>query len=172
MLFLAISNITIFFRIVGKMQTQHFNVLLFINLGDKVEKRLKTTWQMCPLLYLKKKKNWDLVPWIGGQRWIEMLLRYFSNNPDICGYVGELPEEHIILRMFSNPGYTILICDDIYGSQDLRVKHTVQFNKAALPFYPSTTQFLQNFSILTSSTPIKSNIYHFTHINLTKRGSN
>ena len=73
-----------------------------------------------------------------------MLVRYFSNNPDICGYVGELPEENIIVRMISNPGYTILICDDNLGRQDVRVKHTVQFNKAALPFYASTTQFLLN----------------------------
>ena len=34
----------------------------------------------------------DLVPWIGEQRYIEMLVLHFSNNPEIYGYVGKFLE--------------------------------------------------------------------------------
>ena len=47
-------------------------------------------------------KYQDLVPWIGGHLYNETLIWYFSNNPDICGYVGKLSEQHFNVRMFSN----------------------------------------------------------------------
>ena len=37
MLFLQFSNIIIYIRVVGKMQDQPFNVLLFLNLGGKAK---------------------------------------------------------------------------------------------------------------------------------------
>ena len=51
----------------------------------------------------------DLVPWIGGQLYIEMLNLYFSNIPDICGYVEKLSEQHFNVWMCSNPGDNIFI---------------------------------------------------------------
>ena len=43
-------NITIYIRFVGKMMDQHFNAFLSSNPGDKIQKRLKTMVQICPLL--------------------------------------------------------------------------------------------------------------------------
>ena len=58
-------------------------------------------------------KNQDLVPWIGEQPYVEMLVLHFSNNPDIYGHVGKLPEQHFNVWLFSNPGDNILIHGDI-----------------------------------------------------------
>ena len=33
-----------------------------------------------------------------------MFIWYFSNNLDICEYVGKLPEQHFSVLLFSNPG--------------------------------------------------------------------
>ena len=110
MLFLQFSNITVYVRVVGKMKDHHFNLSLFSNRGDMVQKRWKTTGQNLSPTF---NKNQDLVPWIEGQRCIEMLVRYFSTNPDICDYDGKLPKQHFNAQMFSNPGYKILICDVI-----------------------------------------------------------
>ena len=54
-------------------------------------------------------KNQDLVAWIGEQQYNEMLVRHLSNNSDICGYVGKLPEQHFDVWLFSNPGDKIHI---------------------------------------------------------------
>ena len=54
-------------------------------------------------------KNQDLVPWIGEQPNIKMLVLHFPNNPDICGHVGKFPEPHFNVWLFSNPGDKILI---------------------------------------------------------------
>ena len=54
-------------------------------------------------------KNQDVVPWIGEGQYNKMLFCNFSKNPDICGYVGKLPEQHFNVRLFSNPGDKIQI---------------------------------------------------------------
>ena len=51
----------------------------------------------------------DLVPWIGGQLYIEILNMYFSNIRDISGYVGKLPEQHFNVWMCSNPMNNIFL---------------------------------------------------------------
>ena len=62
-------------------------------------------------------KDQDLVPWIEGQLYIEMWIRYFSNNPDIHGYVGKLSEQLCKIRMFSNPGDKIIFfCQNLIKS--------------------------------------------------------
>ena len=50
MLFRQFSNITVYIRVVGKIQDQHFIVSLFSNPGDKVQKIWTATGQICPLL--------------------------------------------------------------------------------------------------------------------------
>ena len=37
-----------------------------------------------------------------------MLIWYFSNNLDIYDYVGKLPDQHLSVWLFSNPGDNIL----------------------------------------------------------------
>ena len=37
--------------------------------------------------------NQDLVPWIGEQQYIKMLVRNFPKDPDICGYVRKFARE-------------------------------------------------------------------------------
>ena len=73
-------------------------------------------------LSLNFNKNQHLVPGIGGHRCIKILVRYFSNHPDICGYVRKLQEQHFNVRMFCKPGDKILILDEILWSQELRVQ--------------------------------------------------
>ena len=54
--------------------------------------------------------NQDIVPWIGIQQYIEILVWNFPNNPtDICAYVGKLPEQLLIVWLFSDPWDKILI---------------------------------------------------------------
>ena len=67
-------------------------------------------------------KNQDLVPWIGEQQYIEMLLLLFANNPDKCCYVGKLQEHNFSVWLFSNPRDKILILVEILWIQDLKVQ--------------------------------------------------
>ena len=53
-------------------------------------------------------KDQDIFPWIGGQLYIEMLIRYFSNHPDIHSYVGKLSEQSFNVQILSNPGDKIM----------------------------------------------------------------
>ena len=46
---------------------------------------------------LKKMENYR------GQLYIKMWIQYFSNNPNIHGYVGKLLEQLLKVQMFSNP---------------------------------------------------------------------
>ena len=68
-------------------------------LGDKVLILVESRGQICPILYLL---FLDIVPWIGEQQCIEILVRHFSNNPDICGHVKELPEQNFNVWLCSN----------------------------------------------------------------------
>ena len=70
------------------MQDEHLSVLLLSNATDNFQKKIKTSTNLFPTFY----QNQDLVSWIWGLKYIKMLVRYFSNNPDICGYVGKLEE--------------------------------------------------------------------------------
>ena len=51
----------------------------------------------------------DLVPSIGEQQYVDMLVKQFSNSPDIYGYVEKIPEQHFNVWLLSNPGDKILI---------------------------------------------------------------
>ena len=55
--------------------------------------------------------------WIGEQCYIKMLVQKKSNNPDICGYLGKLSEQHFIKLLSSNPVYNILILVEIYEAR-------------------------------------------------------
>ena len=59
MLFWQFCNIIIFVKIVGKIPDQHLNVWLVSNPGDKVQKRWRTTGQICPML---STRIWTLSP--------------------------------------------------------------------------------------------------------------
>ena len=50
MLVWKISNIFIYVKIVGKIPDQHLKMWLLSNPGDKVQKRWRTTGQICPVL--------------------------------------------------------------------------------------------------------------------------
>ena len=50
----------------------------------------------------------DLVPWIGEQGYIKMLVLHLSINLDIFGYMGKFLE-HFNIRLLSNPRDKILI---------------------------------------------------------------
>ena len=63
----------------------------------------------------------DFVSWIEEQRYIEMLFLYFSNNPDIHGYNGKLPEQYFNVWLSFNPGDKIIILAEMW-SQDLVVE--------------------------------------------------
>ena len=53
---------------------------------------------------------------IGEELYIEMLVRHFSIDPDIYGYVGKLLEQHFNVWLFLNPGdkYLILVESGTY----------------------------------------------------------
>ena len=44
---------------------------------------------------------------------MEVLVWYFSNNPNMYGDFGKLSQQYFNVQMFSNPGGNILICDEI-----------------------------------------------------------
>jgi hypothetical protein len=58
-LFWQFSNIIIYVKIVGKIPDQHLNVWVFLNPGDKVQKRQRSTGQICPIL---STRIWTLSP--------------------------------------------------------------------------------------------------------------
>ena len=101
MMFWQFSNMTMYVRVVGKMQNQHFNVWLFSNPVDKVLILVKSRGQICSIVFLL---FLDIVPWIGEQQCIEMLVLHFSSKPDMRGHVGKLPEQHLNVWLCSNPG--------------------------------------------------------------------
>ena len=78
----------------------HFNVKLSSNPGDKVLILVKSRGQVCTKVL---SSFLDLVPWIGEQKIIEMLVQHFSNKPDIYFYIGKLLEHHFNACVFSNP---------------------------------------------------------------------
>ena len=105
MLFWQFSNIIINVNIIGKISDQHLNVWLFSNPGDKVQKRWRTTGQICLVL---STKIWILSPGLENNHTLKMLIWYFSNNLDIYDYVGKLPKQHFSVWLFFNPGDKIL----------------------------------------------------------------
>ena len=68
------------------------------NPGDKVLKDGKLRDNLSPTF----NQYQDLVRWIGEQQYFEMLIRHFSNNPNVCGYVGKLPEQDLNVLLSSN----------------------------------------------------------------------
>ena len=78
MFFLPFSNITTYFRVVGKMQDQLFNVWLFSNPGDKVLILVENRGQICPIVFLlsrnffprlEKIKHWNVSSAFFQQPW-------------------------------------------------------------------------------------------------------
>ena len=80
-------NINIYVKIVEKIKDQHFNVSLSSNPENKIKKNENCGTNLSPIF----NKNRDLFPWIGKEQYIEILFWHCSNNPDICVYVGKLP---------------------------------------------------------------------------------
>ena len=105
MLFWQFSNIIIYVKIVGKIPDQHLNVWLFSNPGDQVQKRRRTTGQICPVL---STRIWTLSPGLENNHTLICWSGIFSNNLDIYEYVGKLSEQHFSVWLFSNPGDKIL----------------------------------------------------------------
>ena len=85
-----------YIRVVGKIPDPYFNekLMLSSNPGDKVLILVKSRGQICTIVF---HLFLDLVPWIGGQKSIKMLVHHFSNKPDMYGYVGTLSEQHFNL---------------------------------------------------------------------------
>ena len=77
---------------------------MFSNPGEKALNRFKKyKANQSPTF----NKNQNLVYWIGGKQYIELLAPKLSNNPNICRYVEKLSEEHFKISLFSNPGYNM-----------------------------------------------------------------
>ena len=56
------------------------------------------------LASLNFNKNKNFVPWIGEQTYTEMLVWQFSNITIYVKSVGKITNEHLSVRLFSNPG--------------------------------------------------------------------
>ena len=106
---------------IRKLLDQHFNVSLFSNPEDQfLKSKKKYVTKLSPTF----NKNQHLVYWIGEQWCIEMLVRQFSNNPDICGiYVGKLSKNRFNVLLFSNPRENIKLLFKIDWSKDLRAQY-------------------------------------------------
>ena len=72
-----------------------------------------------------------------------MLVLHISNNHDVYGYVGKLPEQYFNMWLFSNPRDKILIIVEIFEArisewnlsvycEVLNLKYTVYYVKCAL----------------------------------------
>ena len=92
---------TTYVRVVGKIPDSHFNALLSSNPGDMVlilvESRGTDLSRSFPFFL-------NFVSQIGEQRYIEVLVMHFPNNPDIHGYVGKFPVYPFNLCLSSNLG--------------------------------------------------------------------
>ena len=84
MLFWQFSNILIYVKIVEKLPDQHLNVWLFSNPGDTVQKRWRTTGQICPVL---STRIWTLSP---GSENNHTLKCWSSIFPTILTYMSML----------------------------------------------------------------------------------
>ena len=58
-------------------------------------------------------KNQDLVPWLKEQQSFEILVKHFSIDPDIYGYVGKFPKQRFKENLFFHPGEKFLILVEI-----------------------------------------------------------
>ena len=67
---------TMYVRVVGKIQDQHFNVVVLKSRGQGQKKMEKEETNMSPSF----NKNQDLVPWIGGKQCIKILVQHFPIN--------------------------------------------------------------------------------------------
>ena len=81
MLLWQFSNTIIYVKIVGKIPYQYLNVWLFSNLGDKVQKRWRTTGQISPIL---STRIWTLSP---GLENTHTLKCWFGIFPTILTYI-------------------------------------------------------------------------------------
>ena len=84
--FRKISNITTYFRVVGKLSEKHFRYCCSPISGTRLYKEEKL--QKNSVSYFEQ----ELGPWIEERQYIEILIRQFSNHPDICGIVGKISE--------------------------------------------------------------------------------
>ena len=113
MLVRPFSNKIIYVQIVGNIPDQHLNVWVFSNLGDKVQKRWKTTGKICPVL---STGIWTLSPGLEND-----ILRESSPPPHqshvICHvscvschmsqcYVSHVTSDVIVVGFFSESGET------------------------------------------------------------------
>ena len=87
-LFGQFSNINIYAKIVGKCK---INILMYHYSPIQGTRSKKREQNYGPNLSPTFNKHQDRVPWIGEQQYIEILFWYFSNNSNICVYVGKLP---------------------------------------------------------------------------------
>ena len=67
------------------------------------------------LASLNFNKNQNLIPWIGEQPYIKMLLLLFSNINLYIRVVGKMPKQHFMAFFVSNPGDKVLILVESRG---------------------------------------------------------
>ena len=103
MLFWQFSIIIMYFKNVGKTRDQHLIVWLFSNPGDKVQKRGKTTGQICPILLTR---IWTLSPGL-------------ENDHTLKCWSGIFPSILTYMIMLENCQSNILLygCFPIQGTQ-------------------------------------------------------
>ena len=59
--------------------------------------------------FIKFQQDQKFVPWIGEQPYTEMLFWQFSNIIIYVKIVGNIPDQHLNVSLFSNPGDTVQI---------------------------------------------------------------
>ena len=106
MLFWQFSNINIYVKNVEKIQDQHLIVWLFSNPGDKVQKKWRTTGQICPLL---STRIWTLSPGL-------------ENNHTLKCWSGIFPTILTHMIILENCQNNILVygCSPIQGTKFYR----------------------------------------------------
>ena len=103
MLFWQFSNINIYVKMVGKILDQHLHVWFFSNPGDKVQRRWRTTGQICPILSTR----------------IWTLSRGLENNNTLKCWFGIFPTILTYMIMLENCQNNILVygCSPIQGTR-------------------------------------------------------
>ena len=100
----------------GKLSELHCNALLVSNRGETVIKWRKTMGQICPLIFLAFQ---TFSPGLENYKTSKCGSESFPRMYFVC---RKLPELHFDAYLSPNPGETVLNCDIILWTQDLRVK--------------------------------------------------
>jgi hypothetical protein len=103
----------------GKLPELHCNALLVSNRGEKVMKQRKTMGKICPIVFLAFQ---TFSPGLEKNKTSKC---GFKSFPHMVTYIlcVENCQNYILTQLSPNPRETVLKCENISWTQDLRVKH-------------------------------------------------